>query len=183
MATEVKNDPKRASDYETVFILRPDIDSETSERVISRVVSSIEGSGGRLTKVESWGKRRLAYPIGKQRKGFYLYIRYLGYGGTVTELERNLRMLDMVLRHMSVLIAKDIDFASVEVDPEEVKVRRIEITADEDDREESFEAQLGLSDDAPRDSRREPAVTEVPEVTAPAEETPAVAEPTPVGEA
>jgi small subunit ribosomal protein S6 len=171
MTTEVHNDPKRASDYETVFILRADIDSETSEKVISRAVAAIESSGGRLTKVESWGKRRLAYPIGKQRKGFYLYIRYLGYKGTVTELERNLRMLDTVLRHMSVLISKDIDFAAVEVDPEEIKVRRIEITEGEDDREESFESQLGLSDDSPRDNRREPAPPEPVEPVETADDT------------
>ena len=75
-------------------------------------------------------------------------MRYLGYRGTVTELERNLRMLDTVLRHMSVVLAKNIDPTAVTVDPEEVKVRRIEITADDDDREDNIEAQLGLTDDS-----------------------------------
>ena len=120
MTTEIQIDPTRASDYETVFILRPDIDAEGSERVISRAVTAIEGARGKLTKVESWGKRRLAYPVAKQRKGVYVYVRYLGYQGTVTELERNLRMLDTVIRYMSVLLAKNVDFASVTVDPEEI---------------------------------------------------------------
>ena len=138
--------PKRATDYETVFILRPDIDAETSEKVISRAVAAIEGAGGKLTRVESWGKRRLAFPLGKQRKGFYVYLRYLGLRGTVYELERNLRMLDTVLRHLTVVLAKDVDMTAVEVDPEEVKVRRIEVSAEDDDQDESFEASLGLSD-------------------------------------
>lgn len=171
MAAQTAHDTKRASDYETVFILRPDIDAETSEKVIARAVTALESTSGKLTKVESWGRRRLAYPIARQRKGFYVYIRYLGFKGTVAEVERNLRMLDPVMRYMTVLNAKDIDLASIAVDPEEIKVRRIEITPDEDDREDSFEAQLGLSDDPP--PRREPApepieAAEVTETKAPA---------------
>lgn len=147
----VENKPARshATDYETVFILRADIDSETSERVISRAIAAIENTGGRLTKVESWGKRRLAYPISKQRKGFYVYVRYLGYQGVVAELERNLRMMDAVLRHMSVQLRKDLDPGTITVDPEEVKIRRIEIEPEDDSADESFEAQLGLADDMP----------------------------------
>ena len=150
----------RSSDYETVFILRPDIDGETSEKVIARALGALESTGAKLTKIESWGKRRLAYPIAKHRKGVYVYLRYLGAKGTVAELERNLRMLDTVLRHMTIVLAKDIDATAVTVDPEEVKVRRIDVASDEDDRDESFEAQLGLSDD----SRREPPPREPPPV-------------------
>jgi small subunit ribosomal protein S6 len=172
MAVEKQIDTKRASDYETVFILRPDIDAEGSEKVISRVVSSIEGSHGRLTKVESWGKRRLAYPIsmpmplGQQRKGVYVYVRYLGFQGSVSEVERGLRMADSVMRYLTVRVGHDIDVSSVVVDPEEIKVRRIEITTDEDDRDESFEAQLGLSDDHPprREYTEAPAASVEPEV-------------------
>ncbi len=179
MSTEIVIDPKRATDYETVFILRPDIDAETSEKVISRAVSAIEATHGRLTKVESWGKRKLAYPVGKQRKGVYVYVRFLGYRGTVSELERNLRMLDTVLRYMTVQLAKDIDTSTVTVDPEEVKVRRIEVTPDEDDREDSFEAQLGLSDDLP--PRRAPEFT--PERAEPTEPTEPTETKAPAGDA
>lgn len=173
MTTEIQIDPTRASDYETVFILRPDIDAETSERVISRAVTAIEGARGKLTKVESWGKRRLAYPVAKQRKGVYVYVRYLGYQGTVTELERNLRMLDTVIRYMSVLLTKNVDFASVTVDPEEVKVRRIEIAADDDDREDSREAQLGLLEVSSSHREPPPPAFEEEAPEAPAEEKPA----------
>ena len=131
----------RAFDYETIFILRADIDSDASEKAISRVVGAIEAGGGKLLRLESWGKRRLAYPIGRQRKGFYVYVRYLGFRGLVTEVERNLRMLDTVLRHLTVQLRKDVDPTSVLVDPEEIKIRRIEIAeASEDEKEESMEA-------------------------------------------
>ena len=82
-----------------------------------------------------------------------MYTRYLGYQGTVAELERNLRMLDTVLRHMTVQLRKNVEPTSVTVDPEEVKVRRIEITEGEEDREDSVEASLGLADDQRRERR------------------------------
>jgi small subunit ribosomal protein S6 len=154
MTTDVRIDKSRATDYETIFILRADIDSDASERAISRAVGAIEQGGGKLLKLESWGKRRLAFPIGKQRKGFYVYVRYLGYRGLIAELERNLRMLDTVLRYMTTRLRADVDPASIAVDPEEVKVRRIEITDAEDDREDSVEASLGLADEQ-RSERRE----------------------------
>ncbi len=148
MTTDVRIDRSRATDYETIFILRADIDSDASEKAISRVTTAIEASGGKLLKLESWGKRRLAFPIGKQRKGFYIYTRYLGYRGLVTEIERNLRLLDTVLRHMTVALRKDVDPGEINVDPEEVKTRRIEITEEPgDEREESIETSLGLSDE------------------------------------
>lgn len=177
MTVDVQRDVKRASDYETVFIVRPDIDADSSEKVISRAVASIEQTGGTLTRVESWGRRRLAYPIAKQRKGFYVYLRYLGQVGTVAELERNLRMMDNVIRHMSVLLAKDVDASTVSVDPEEVKVRRIEVTDADDEADETFEASLGLAD-VERHAPPQPHVAPAP--TEPAE-TPEV--PTPAGDA
>jgi small subunit ribosomal protein S6 len=178
MTTDVHIDKSRAIDYETIFILRADIDSDASEKAISRAVSAIEQGGGKLLKLESWGKRRLAFPIGKQRKGFYVYTRYLGYRGLVSELERNLRMLDTVLRHMTVQLRRDVDPASISVDPEEIKVRRIEITEGEEDREDSVEASLGLADDQ-RPERRERRVDVEAEGAPPAEEPAAAAEETP----
>jgi small subunit ribosomal protein S6 len=156
MTTDVRIDRSRATDYETIFILRADIDSDASERAISRVVTAIEQGGGKLLKLESWGKRRLAYPIDKQRKGFYVYVRYLGYRGLVAELERNLRMLDTVMRYMTTQIRKNVDPGTIAVDPEEIKVRRIEITeTGEEEREESVEASLGLADEQRPAERRE----------------------------
>ena len=175
MTVDVQKSVKRASDYETVFIVRPDIDADASEKIISRAVSAIEQTGGKLTRVESWGRRRLAYPIAKQRKGFYVYLRYLGQLGTVAEVERNLRMMDAVIRHMSVLLAKDLDAEAIAVDPEEIKVRRIEVTDADDDADESFEASLGLADverpvhvHAPVQSQPAPEPVEAPEVPTPA---------------
>lgn len=163
MTVQVSSLVSRATDYETIFILRPDIDSDASEKAINRVVTAIDQAAGKLLKIESWGKRRLAFVVQKQRKGFYVYVRYLGTKGLVAEIERNLRLLDSVLRYMTTVIARDVETTQVTVDPEEIKVRRIEIVEGEDDREESFEASLGLSDDsAAEKAKPEPVVERAP---------------------
>jgi small subunit ribosomal protein S6 len=62
-----------------------------------------------VIKVDNWGKRRLAYEVAKERKGIYLYWQYLAQPGVVEETERNLRMLDSVIRYLTVKIDEDVD--------------------------------------------------------------------------
>src|SRR5262249_22949020 len=94
--------PNRAREYETIYILKPDVDADTAERVGGRVADVVGREAGRLTKVESWGRRRLAYDIGKQKRGVYFYLKYLGNGRTVSEIERNLRLTDGVMKYQTV---------------------------------------------------------------------------------
>ena len=134
MTTDVRIDRSRATDYETIFILRADIDADASERAISRAVNAIEQGGGKLLKLESWGKRRLAYPIGKQRKGFYVYVRYLGYRGLVAEVERNLRMLDSVIRYLTVKVDDNVDVTARPSEIDETSYdKAAQTAADEED--------------------------------------------------
>jgi small subunit ribosomal protein S6 len=138
----------RAREYETIYVLRSDVDAETAERVQGRVSDALDREQGKLVKVESWGRRKLAYPIGKQRKGVYVYLKYVGGGGLVAEVERNLKLQDSVVKFMTVQTADDVDLGSLQVDPEETKLGKIEL-APEDEKEESREKQLGLVDFAP----------------------------------
>src|SRR4029077_14941899 len=80
--------------------------------VNTKIRGVIEGLGGRLLKLDNWGKRKLAYEVKKQLKGIYLYWQYLGNAGTVEEIERNLRMLDAVIRYYTVKVDEDIDPAA-----------------------------------------------------------------------
>jgi small subunit ribosomal protein S6 len=139
-------------EYETIYVLRSDVDVETAERVQARVADALEREHGKLVKVEAWGRRRLAYPVGKQRKGVYVYLKYVGGGGLVAEVERNLKLQDAVVKYMTVQTQTDVDLALVQIDPEEVKLGRFELPPEEE-KEESREKQLGLVDlgpDAPR---------------------------------
>jgi small subunit ribosomal protein S6 len=149
----------RVREYETIYILRPDIDADGAEKVQGRVSEVIDRAKGKLVKVEAWGRRKLAYPIGKQRRGVYVYVKYLASGNTVTELERNLKLQDSVLKWQTVQLRDGVDVSSVEIDPEETKLGRLELPADVEP-EESVERALGLIDaptgeGGPR-SQREP---------------------------
>jgi small subunit ribosomal protein S6 len=145
---------KRAREYETIYVLRQDVDPDTADKVASRVAEVVGRENGKLVKVETWGRRKLAYVVAKQRRGVYYYLKYLGGGAVVAELERNLRMLDNVLKFQTVLLREDVHVDTVTVDPEEVKFARIEAPP-EDETEESREKALGLIDAPEERPRRE----------------------------
>ncbi len=141
--TQTTTSNPRVREYETIYIMRPEVAKDASEKVAQRVEEVIGREGGKLTQVETWGRRQLAYPIGKIRRGVYVYTKYLGGGAVVNEIERNLRMLDDVIKYMTVQIGVDIDAASVTVAPENVKFEAVEPPG-EDELEESRERELGL---------------------------------------
>jgi len=136
--------PNRAREYETIYILKPDVDADTAERVGSRLSEVIGREHGRLTKVENWGRRRLAYDIRKSRRGVYIYLKYLGNGRVVSEVERNLRLLDGVIKYQTVLVRNDVEVEGVSIVDEDVKFERVELPPLEEERDESRERQLGL---------------------------------------
>jgi small subunit ribosomal protein S6 len=146
----------KPKEYETIYILRSDVDADTAERVQARVAEVIDRGHGKLVKVEAWGRRRLAYPVRKQRRGVYVYVKYVGAGGLVAELERNLKLQDAVLKFQTVTLRDQVDVAALTIDPEEVKFARLELAPDEE-KEESREKILGLVEapEAPVRARRE----------------------------
>src|SRR4029078_9465873 len=82
----------KSKEYETIYILRGDVDADTAEKVQTRVSEVVARESGQLVKVEAWGRRKLAYPVAKQKKGVYVYVKYVGKGGLVQEIERNLKL-------------------------------------------------------------------------------------------
>jgi small subunit ribosomal protein S6 len=146
----------KSKEYETIYILRSDVDADTADKVQGRVAEVVGRDNGKLVKVESWGRRKLAYPVGKQKKGVYVYVKYVGRGGLVQELERNLKLQDTVLKFQTVKTSDEVDAQAVTVDPEEVKFQRLELPPEEEEKE-SREKALGLVDfgDGPRSMRGE----------------------------
>lgn len=145
--------PNRAREYETIYIMKPDINADDAERVGSRLSEVIGRESGRLTKVETWGRRRLSYDIRKHRRGVYVYLKYLGTGKVVAEVERNLRLLDGVIKYQTVLVRNDVELAALEIGAEDVKFERVELPPLEDERDESRERQLGLIEPERRHER------------------------------
>jgi small subunit ribosomal protein S6 len=102
----------RAREYETIFIVNPESSLDTIDQVAGKVTDVIDKLEGKLLKAENWGRRRLAYPVKKQPQGYYLYLRYLGYSDLVHEIERNFRMMESVLKYLTVKIDEDVDPAA-----------------------------------------------------------------------
>jgi small subunit ribosomal protein S6 len=134
---------KRVREYETIYVLRPDVTRESQEKVASRMEEVVSREGGKLTQVENWGRRQLAYVVKKYRRGVYVYFKYVGGGQAVSEVERNLRMLDDVLKYQTVQVRADLDAATLEVNAADVKFEAVEPPS-EDEPDESIERLLGF---------------------------------------
>jgi small subunit ribosomal protein S6 len=92
--------------YETLFVLHPDLPEAQIRETIDRAKRLLESMGGQVGQVHEWGLRDLAYPIHKLRRGYYIVIEYGGGGDAVRELERTLKIADEVLRYVSVRAAE-----------------------------------------------------------------------------
>ena len=88
--------------YEVMFILRPDLDEEATAAAIDRIAGVVTGQGGRVEKVDRWGKRKLAYEIKGYQDGFYSVMEFEGTPDVVAELDRVLRISDEVIRGLIV---------------------------------------------------------------------------------
>jgi len=143
---------KWAREYETIYILRPDVDNDVAEKVIDRARDVIKRLDGTLTKLDNWGKRKLAYPIEKNTRGIFVYLKYVGFSDLVAELERNLGLLDEVVRFQTVLLQEDIDPASIAVDPDEVQYLHVEEEEEAEDAELERARSLGMAPRAPRET-------------------------------
>jgi small subunit ribosomal protein S6 len=131
-----------AREYETIYILRPTVKADEASKVADRMVEVIDRLGGKITQVDNWGSRKLAYKIAKYSRGIYVYVKYVGFSDLVAEIERNLRLLEPVIRFQTIVIRDDVDMDTVEVDSEETKFLPIEEV--EPEPEPDIAAQLGL---------------------------------------
>lgn len=87
-------------DYELGFILNPEVSEEETRAILDRLQQIVATYGGQVVKVNQWGRRRLAYPIERNRDGIYIFIDMILTPETVLELERTLKVSESVLRHM-----------------------------------------------------------------------------------
>src|SRR6266852_667148 len=94
-------DKRMNRNYELMFIVRPDMVEEDLNRLISTLESSVTSAGG-TTKTEVWGKRRLAYRVGRFNDGIFVLMLIDGVGAVVHELERRLRVTEPVIKFLTV---------------------------------------------------------------------------------
>jgi small subunit ribosomal protein S6 len=87
--------------YETLFILKPELEEEQRNELIEKFKSIIE-SDGEVENVNEWGIKKLAYEIKKYKEGYYVLINFKAGAELPKELERNFRISDDVIRYLVV---------------------------------------------------------------------------------
>jgi small subunit ribosomal protein S6 len=87
-------------DYELGFILTPEVNEEQTRTIQERIEQIVTTHGGQVTRVNQWGRRRLAYPIEHHRDGFYVFVDMILTPESVSELDRTLKVSEEVLRHL-----------------------------------------------------------------------------------
>ncbi|MBM3137284.1 MAG: 30S ribosomal protein S6 [Chloroflexi bacterium] len=88
--------------YELVVIIHPDLDDEAINGALDKVKDWITKAGGSIENVDNWGKRHMAYEIQKQNEGVYFLLNTAMPPEFIAELERNLKILEPVMRYLIV---------------------------------------------------------------------------------
>jgi small subunit ribosomal protein S6 len=88
--------------YETMYILRPDLNDELVDATIGKYQTLLKDQGASILETQHRGKRRLAYEIDRNREGIYIQMNYTGPGAAIAPLERAMRLSDDVMRFLTV---------------------------------------------------------------------------------
>ena len=102
--------------YETTFIIRPDLEDPQVEAIQELIKDQLAKTKAPQVRWETWGKRKLAYPINKFSKGLYFYVLYLADNDVVAKLERTMRHHEDILRWLSVSVLDEVDTEAFEFD-------------------------------------------------------------------
>lgn len=117
--------------YEVLFIADPGLGEAEVDTLTNTVQGFVEKEGGKVEKVEKWGKKRLAYVVGKHREGSYVLLTVHGGGPLVKEVERRISVIDGVIRFITVRVDEELRKAE----------RRKALRAKGDERKRSRQAQ------------------------------------------
>jgi small subunit ribosomal protein S6 len=97
--------------YEVVYIIAPTASEQETADVQAQVEGAVQKFGGTMEKTENWGRRKLAYEIGRHKEGTYIMHVVHGSGDMIKELERRLRVFEYVVRYLCVRVDEDIQKA------------------------------------------------------------------------
>jgi small subunit ribosomal protein S6 len=95
--------------YDLVFIVRPATPEDEIKKVLTVIEHTVAEKGGKIEKTEHWGTRKLAYRVAKHREGIYVYQQIrTNHGELIAELERRLRVQDVVIKYLTVRLDEDL---------------------------------------------------------------------------
>jgi small subunit ribosomal protein S6 len=95
--------------YETFFIVDPDLPDEVGAVIDEKLKNIVNSNGGSVLDYNSWGKKKLAYPVRKRSRGHYVLMEYVGGPELVAELERNMRLDERLLKFITVKLEDRFD--------------------------------------------------------------------------
>ncbi len=107
--------------YESVVILAPEMPDDDIRNFTEKYSELITTNGGEIIKIEDWGFKRLAYLVKKKEKGRYILFDFVGLPALITELERQFKITEEVLKFLSVKIDDDVDLEAFKAAEEEKK--------------------------------------------------------------
>jgi small subunit ribosomal protein S6 len=95
--------------YDLIFIARPATPEEDIKKVLTGIEHTCAEKGAKIEKTEHWGTRRLAYKVAKHREGIYVYQQIrTSHGEVMAELERRLRVQDVVIKYLTIRLDEDL---------------------------------------------------------------------------
>ncbi len=94
--------------YEVAFITAPNVVEDDLIKLRTQLETIVKERGGQVTKVDPWGRRKLAYPIDKYEEGIYTILYLEGSGLEIAEVERRLRVTDFVIRYLTIRTDEDL---------------------------------------------------------------------------
>ena len=97
--------------YELVYIVSPDATEQEVTDLHTQIEQIVQRFNGTFDKTENWGRRKLAYEIGKHREGTYVVETITGSGELMKEIDRRLRVIDSVIRHLVVRVDEELQVA------------------------------------------------------------------------
>ena len=95
--------------YETIYIVNPTLDDDSLKEAIDKFSDLIKKLKGTIVKINEWGKRKLAYDVKRFDKGYYVVLDFCALPKMLTELERNLKLDDRILKYITVKIDENVD--------------------------------------------------------------------------
>ena len=93
--------------YELIYVLPPDTAEQQATELHDQIAEVVTRMSGAIEKTENWGRRKLAYEIGHYKEGVYVLEVINGSGALMKELDRRLKVLDQVIRHMIVRVDEE----------------------------------------------------------------------------
>ena len=97
--------------YELVYIITPEASEQEVADLHTQIESIVQRFNGTIDKTENWGRRKLAYEIGHHREGTYVVETISGAGDLMKEIDRRLRVIDQVIRHLIVRVDEELRVA------------------------------------------------------------------------